>query len=327
MTTTDSLLKYFPLSISAHNGQPFRLRGEGTHFEIIFNHKRHLPVADPHYRDMLIGLGALLETLKVGLGQEKLALSHLKMNLPLDFGIPADSSLVSFEVAPAQTNPDPLSFQLEKRFSFRGKFNEIVSTPEMIPLTENRKLKFLNTLEEKKKVGKIFDRINARFLMSQGYIDELYSWMRFSKSDPNYYKDGLNIESMGLGKIDALGASLVLRPSVFRVLTHLRLIPLLISETSIIESSSAIVAIIGKEGDPVKIGEGFMHGWLKLTSMHLYGAPLSLLMDEPESLNEMRQLFKVAPDEVIYNILRVGPLPKGYEIPTRARLSKQELYG
>jgi hypothetical protein len=232
------------------------------------------------------------------------------------FGLALDNSL---EV-------DVLHEVLAKRFSYRGKFQDRIAVESIITCNKNIKLKLLSDSSQMNIIATIYDNINLKFLGSDGYIKELYSWLRFDRSKNDYLKDGLNTEAMGLNAIDSFGASVVLKPNVFHFLKKLNIVSLLITEKPIIKSSSAIVAIVGTSNSPLEIGRGFMRGWLELTSHQLYGAPLSLLTDDPEAMKEMKSLFEISDKENIYNILRVGPLHKEYQIPARARLNKKEYY-
>lgn len=324
----DILLQLFSLSISAHNVQPFRLNIVADNsYEIWSDVKRLLSIADPHNRDLQIGLGALLETLEIGLSSSKLTISNLKIKDPSTYSHDTNFLLASFNLEKNDSiTTDTLNVELSKRFSYRGKFKIKKEIQSGKHINKSIELKFICTPKEMSLVAVIFDQVNLHFLSIPGYIDELFSWMRFNKSQKNYFKDGLNSESMALNSIDTLGASIVLRPRIFNFLKKINIISFLISEKPIIESSSAIVAIVGKSDSPIEIGRGFMRGWLMLTSMGLYGAPLSLLTDDLDALQKMKLQFKLNDNENIYNILRVGPLAPEYKIPNRARLNKEEYY-
>jgi hypothetical protein len=324
---TDLLLNLFFMSITAHNVQPFKLKNLGkNHFEVWAQACRFLPVADPHFRDLEMGLGALIETFEIGLSASKIRLIDLNLH-----SIPThiNSELVklaSFSlVVDDSLTTDPLAQELNKRFSYRAKFIQSISIEKNETCGKGVSLIFLTSKKDKEDVGIVFDKVNYKFLCLPGYIDELYSWMRFNKNHKRWTYDGLNTESMGLNRVESFGASIVLRPFFFKILKILKLMPHLIVEQPIIESSSAVVAITGPSLSPFEMGRGFMRGWLQLTALNLYGAPLSLLTDDIDSMKAMRVQFKLGKDENIYNILRVGPLPTGYNIPARARLAKEDL--
>jgi len=306
------LLPLMQLSISAHNSQPYKLKQSDNIFEIVGDSSRSLPIADPHGRDYKIGLGALYETFDIGLSSHGLKIRFINDR--------------QFVVEKSSGPLDPLNSVLSTRFSYRGRFDEKTSVPKSLDCGKSTKLLFLSSEADKKEIGSVFDRVNLKFLTLPGYVDELYEWLRFSPTHPRWSLDGLNTESMGLNKVDAFGASRVLRPRMFKFLNLFKVLPMLLSEAPVIRSSSAIVCITCQSNDPLEIGRGFMRGWLVLTSIGLYGAPLSLLTDDAEASAHMRSLFELRPSDVICNILRMGPLSKNFKVPTRCRLSLEDLY-
>jgi hypothetical protein len=130
---------------------------------------------------------------------------------------------------------------------------------------------------------------------------------------------------MALSGVEKWGASIVLKPRVFHFLNQLGLAGTLISEQPKITSAQAVVALCGPRQGHFEAGREFMRGWLVLTQMGLYGAPLSLLTDDRDALARCKKIFAIPEDRQVYNILRVGQLPEGYQSPQSARREKSEL--
>lgn len=314
-------------SISAHNVQPFRLRWiSEERFEVLGDRARLLPAADPHLKDLRMSAGALFETLRLSLTTKAVALSveSLKEN--------PDLSLPFFPVLCLRLSPqpglaaDPLATQLPRRFSYRGAFQGKPATPPPAHLDlDDLRLVFLSDNGKKNDLAKLFDRVNMKFLSLPGYVEELHSWMRFSPAHPRWSRDGLNAESMALSGLETWGASVVMKPGVFSALNSLGLATALVAEGPKIRSASTVVALTGPRRGPFEAGREFLRGWLALTGLDLFGAPLSLLTDDKDALVAVKDLFGVPASSEVYNVLRVGPLPSGYRVPAPARRERAEL--
>lgn len=317
----DKILTFAQLSISAHNSQPFKIAMKDNELLISVDESRLLPIADPREKDLFMSLGALLETISIGLGPERKKISDVKI---------ISNFKVKKVIATAKIIDDPNQHEdmtelLHKRFSYRGKFEKKVSVPKKIIIDDELYIFTFTNDAVLKEMGRLYDNVNFKFLSQKGYIEELSSWLRFSPKGKNWSKDGINTDAMALTPLEAKGASYVLRPKIFSLLSHLKVVKPLISELATIESSSALAIIVSKKADVINRGADFMRAWLKLTEMNLYGAPLSLLTDDDHSLHLIRNRLGLKSKETIVNILRVGPLPPKYKIPERARLSKEEL--
>lgn len=316
----EQILKAAVLSISAHNVQPFRLafRSEDL-LEVYVDEQRLLPIGDPHFKDLRQSLGAFVETLHLALSEHGFDVKAVAIQEKPSSGQP----MAKLELH-AGAAKDSLYSQLAQRFSYRGKFSGKVEISEKIVVGERFSLEFLTETKDLKEISKLFDDVNYRFLILPGYIEELYSWMRFSPSHPRWASDGLNTEAMNLAGVEAWGASVVLKAAVFKFLAKIGLAKALVSEAAQIQSASGLAVILCDSDNDFDKGQAFMRGWLKLTELGLYGAPLSLLTDDKKALEIVAAKISIK-GKYIVNILRVGPLPKNYKKPASARLSWRDL--
>ncbi|MDG0815473.1 hypothetical protein [Bdellovibrio svalbardensis] len=320
MIQKEQILKAASLSISAHNVQPFRLAFPSQELiEIYVDSTRLLPIGDPHFKDLRQSLGAFVETLHIALSVRGFDMEAVEIHEK-----PSDRQPIAKLKLQSSASVDSLHSQLSERFSYRGKFAQKASISQKVVTGERFTLEFLTDTQDIKDIAKLFDDVNYQFLTLPGYIEELYSWMRFSPSHPRWATDGLNTESMSLAGVEAWGASVVLKAAVFKFLAKLGLAKALVSEAGQIQSASGLAVILSDSDKDFDKGRAFMRGWLTLTQQGLYGAPLSLLTDDKKALEVVAGKLATK-GKYIVNVLRVGPLPKGYKRPASARLSWQQL--
>jgi hypothetical protein len=307
-------------SISAHNSQAFQVRRKDQTFQIWCDPQRFLPVADPHHKDLKMSLGALWETAEILLGQEGQCLKLKKINWDED-SLKGLKPAAEFEIEKTAQASMLFSF-LASRWSFRGPFKERKAAP--ISLTQNSQYRCIENPDQIKKIAARYDDVNLKFLRKAGYIEELYSWMRWSPSDPKFFEDGLNTEAMALSSIESLGGRWIMKPKIFRALDSLGLSKMLVSEAPKIQSSSFLFVILAPQASNYEEqGRIFLRGWLELTREAFFGNPLSLLTDDADAVGELREMLSLKEDQVIVNILRAGPLPIGIQMPRPARKSMQ----
>mgnify|MGYP003693706293 CR=1 FL=1 len=102
---------------------------------------------------------------------------------------------------------DPLSRWVEQRRAWRGRF----------AATERRAILFLEGMADQDlrvltdpaaivTLARAYDAANVHFLSRAAYLAELYRWMRFAPSHPDWDRDGLNAACMTLGAIEARAA-------------------------------------------------------------------------------------------------------------------------
>jgi hypothetical protein len=284
------LLDSTRFAVSAHNSQPFRFRFEGSRILVFVASDSHLPAADPTEKDLRMSLGALFETWDISLSAQNFQISLLQ--------------------GPTE----------------RAKDNETYAIFDVQQQLVKFGFRIVQDSKDKQLTAQLYNKVNLKFLLKKGYVEELYSWMRFSKKDDRWSKDGLNSESLALSLIESAGASVVLKPKVFRFLNKLNMAGVLVDEADKITSAPFLVAIPApKDTSDFEKGRLFLRFWLKLTDLGLFGAPLSLLTDSEEAVETLKPVFGLSSSEDFVNILRVGRLPKNYSRYEPARLSTEEL--
>jgi hypothetical protein len=267
------ILKLAQYSVTAHNSQPFQIEVLPTEVKIYARRERFLPVADPHAKDLRMALGALFETLNIGLSERNLCL-EVELLLIGKLVMASDKPLAIFTFRPRSEGPDVLALELPKRFSFRGIFpknTDVADFDKKFHAVQQgmQKVGLIPIFDEKRKeqLKNAFKEINLRFLTKPGYIEELYSWMRFSTKNPKWLKDGLNAESIALSSVETWGAQYLLRPKIFRFLHKYGLAGALVDESPKIMSAPFLVVIpVAETASDFDKGRAFMRAWLQLTN-------------------------------------------------------------
>lgn len=319
-----SFIEWMALAPSAHNSQPFQVASNGADFVVKINHRGLLPKADPSGKELHVGLGCLIAVWEICL--HSLNQKIIQFRWQQDGATRADQVVARFQVAAieigkavgvGQQESQKLKDRLENRFSYRAGFgqNEIdlfVAARDSLAI-KSANSHLIRDEEVFDWVSSHYDRINCTSLMSPGYIEELYRWMRFSQSHPRWAFDGLNEEAIGLKPMEAIGASLLLNPKVFRRLVKWGFFSKIFSERSkIFQSVGLWVITIGEGANWIEKGKMFLTEWLVLQDWNLVGAPLSILLDDPAIQEELKNKLKIPKGREIVNILRVGPAPTGY---------------
>ena len=303
---------YFYRAPSAHNTQPWILRYEDDVIFLHFDQERTLPAGDPTNRDLFLSLGAFVETvLIVG--------AHFGQGLEFISGLDPDRCSVG---------------------SFR-RSTQIYSTPFTIEDIQNRQTSRLvykeggldsQILEELRPQIRPFEIHGVKskplidlFRISDDYIyhkipvlKELRRWIRLSKKDPRYFKDGLNAECLGLDGLQAFLFDGILKSLESGFGQRLKADLLLTNSTyNIMEGNCDVLLLIGPSGgNPVALegGRQLQKIWLSLSQKGYFTHPISQIIDCPKTYDLLQGRIHLEKSRQIFSIFRVGRSEK----PTRS---------
>lgn len=307
--TLESLVREAARAPSVHNVQPARWRIEPGGDVVLFRAlDRALPVADPTGHDVDVSLGAAFEGMAI-------AMSRLGLTL----GAPVPEHRAEAEgcapVARARIASgaveDPLAPYVDRRRTYRGRFTrrgarELSSARAV----ERDDVHVIDDALDIRLASRTHDAATWRFESRPDYHAELWSWLRLSRRDPRYHRDGLNADCLALSAPERVAAQVLLRPSVFRALGRLRLARHLVSEATQVRSAIALVLLMPRRTVPAfDVGRRFYRLWLEITAAGLYGAPMSAIADDPAARSQFDSL--VPSDRRLANVLRVGHAPEG----------------
>ena len=305
----EALVREAARAPSVHNVQPARWRFEPGGDVVLFRAlDRTLPVADPTGHDVDASLGAAFEGMTI-------ALSRLGLILRAPIPEPRAEAEGCAPVVRARISSggvkDPLSPYVDQRRTYRGRFTrrgarELTAARSV----ERDDVHVIDDALDIRLTSRTHDAATWRFESRGAYHAELWSWLRLSRHDPRYHRDGLNADCLALSPGERMAAQVLLRPFVFSVLGRLRLARHLVSEAAQVRSAIALVLFMPKRTDAAfDVGRRFYRLWLELTAAGLYGAPMSATADDPAARSQYDAL--IPSDRRLANVLRVGHAPEG----------------
>jgi nitroreductase len=307
------------LAPSVHNTQPTRWHLEpGGDVTLIADVSRRLQVGDPAGRDLRVSLGAALEATAIALSARGLAWQ----TAPLTERAEASGSLH------VGATTDPLHAAIPRRFTWRRLFAPATrqqaqsldgwaATRDDITLIGHHGLAAISEFNEHASLG---------FFRNASYRAELLSWMRLSTNDPYFGRDGLSAPALGMSRLEALGAGIVLRDPWFGLLDRVGLAPSLISEHARTLTATAVLLFHRPQGEnPIDTGRALYRRLLEITALGLSTWPMAVLADDPDTAVQLKRRHGIPDGHRLINAWRTGIVPSGAATPRRERLPAEAL--
>lgn len=294
---------------SVHNVQPARWRFEADGGVSLFRAlDRALPVADPGRRDVAMSLGAAFEGMAIALSR-----MGLRLGAPVaEHDASADGCAPEVRARITHGGElDPLAPYVGQRRSHRGRFAP-ARPGDRATLTAlaAEDAHVVITTDEIRAIAPLHDAATWTFESRAAYHAELWSWLRLSRSDPRYGRDGLNAECLALSPLERNAARLLLRPASFALLSRLGVARKLITESPQVRSASAVVLFTPRATDaPFEVGRRFYRLWLTITAAGMCAVPMSASADDPGVRGILAACHGVPADRRLTNVLRVGRAP------------------
>ncbi|WP_292051116.1 MULTISPECIES: hypothetical protein [unclassified Brevundimonas] len=306
------------LSPNVHNIQPtlWRLVDAQT-IALVQSPVRSLPVGDPTRRDAQASHGAAAEGMVIAASARGIALS-------VATAAPGEVARMTVTGACA---PDPLVPFLTRRRTYRGAFDKALEASALKALEtwSHPDTRLITDDAHIRQIALLTDQATLRAFRNRPYRQELASWMRLTKADRNWSRDGLNAQAMGMSAPLAVAAGVVLSHPVFEIFDRLQLAGMLTAEAGVTRSASALVAFVqDRDADPFQTGRDWHRLWLELTARGLSAAPLTILGDDAQAAAEMGHRLNLAPHQRLVTVLRAG-MVDAVKLPSPARLPVDEL--
>ena len=321
----EELLAEARLAPSVHNIQPTRWRLIGGDTLLLLEDiARRLPAADPAGHDVRLSHGAAVEGLSLAFGRRGLRIGEIE---PLIDETASDNlQPVARITVAAGGEPDTLVDFVSARASWRGGFraSDLAGEAALDGLAaSSTDLLLVCEASAVTETARLADEAAFHFLCDDAHRAELLHWMRLSRSDPAYQRDGLSAEAMAMPGVVALGTRLVLGP-LFPPLRRLGLAATLASERSKFVNSAVALFHRPEDEDPLVTGRAFYRAWLAMTAQGLTACPVSVLADWPASNRQLIARHGVPRGRRLVNVFRLG-LTARASPSVRARLPVTEL--
>lgn len=299
--TFRALVAAAALSPSVHNTQPtrWRLTSDGR-VEVLEDESRRLPIGDPEGRDLNVSHGAAVEGFCLAAGLR---------------GLTAVAGQRGGGVAELTVNPgsvpDPLAPFLTQRRTYRGAFEQgEAARAALTRLTPDDDFTVVEAPDSVGALAALYDIASLRWFRDKPYRAELVSWMRLSRRHPMWAFDGLNADAMEMSGIEAAGAGIVLRPTVFEALDRIGLAHAFVAEATVVRSASVIALFHRPASEaPFDTGRRFHRVWLGFTRAGLSASPMAVLADDPEVRQRVQADFGIGSDRRLITAFRLGVAP------------------
>jgi nitroreductase len=293
------LERWFYRAPSAHNTQPWLLTYERDRIVLGFDPGRHLAAGDPTRRDLLLGLGAFVETVLITCAAE---------DIPVRFA-PSEDNVGEFVLSDrAYETPFALD-DINRRRTSRLRY-EPGRVPADVLAAARRHLGPAERLHEleAREVWPLFAIADRHMYESEATIRELRRWLRLSKRHPEYHRDGLTYECLDLSVVEARALALLLRPAVYRLVTTTRLHRALTAASKRLLDVDGSVLVLERDS-PSEIldsGRSLMRVWLELSAAGFYTHPLSQIIDHAVTERELTHILGLSEQQRVLSIFRVG---------------------
>ena len=306
------------LSSNVHNIQPTLWRlVDATTIAMLTHPERTLPWGDPSGRDVTTSLGAAFEGMVIAASKHGIKLSRV-----------ATETEAARLVVDGQCAPDPLAAVLTKRRTYRGRFDarrKDEGREKAQSLASRADVRLITRGNDIAAIADLADTATMRFYRDRAYRQELTSWMRLTKLDPNYARDGLNARAMEMSAPLAIAAGMVMQYPTFEILDKLQLAASLTAEAGVTKTASALVAFVqDRDADPFQTGRDWHRLWLEMTALGLAASPLTILGDDEQAATEMSQRLNLTPHQRVVTVLRAG-MVDARKLPPPARLPLDEV--
>jgi len=305
------LIHYATLAPSGHNTQPWLFSLKDDTIEIRPDYKRRLPIVDPDDHALFISLGCALENLIIAANQFGYS-EDIKYDLS-----EAKSEAIKVVLTKSNVAKENLLFDaLNKRQSTRNKYDgEPLPESDILSLKEVTKqegviFKIFITDNEIEPLIKFVKEGNIFQFKNKEFVNELVSWIRFSKSDAEKKRDGIRSAVIGAPSIPNWFGKLIMKFDSGEKEAK--------KCEDAIRNSSGLVLFISEDNSKqnwVNIGRSFERFALKATQLGLKHAHLNMPCEEFEVRKKLQKYLGLPKEQQPLLLLRIGysdPLPKSF---------------
>ena len=295
---------YFYRAPSAHNTQPWALTYGQETIELGFDEKRALPDGDPTNRDLLLSLGAFVETVLI-------VASHFKQDLEFIADIDlAKHHIGSFKKS-IQSYKTPFTLgDVEKRQTSRLIYKKDRIDPKAVEALRVQSNGLDIHILESTSLIDLFKESDYYVFHHIPVLKELRQWLRLSKSDPRYVKDGLNAECLNLDGVQSFIFNWILKSLEFGYGQRLKLDQLLtMSSLDVLKNRCDVMVLTGKnngEASVLEAGRSLQRIWLDLARKGYFTHPLSQIIDCPKTYAMLASRMALKDKDQIFSVFRVG---------------------
>ncbi len=309
---------------SAHNTQPWALRWLGDSLEIAPRADRSLPAIDPEGVETLHALGACLENVSLTLG-------HL--GFVARYEVDLRGGVVVRWTPSEGPRPDPSLYRMIpiRRTSRLPYGREPIGADDLAAISAAVappcSLAILERPDDVMAVRRLVAEATVEQLRERAVSAELYEWVRFSRRDRRWFRDGLNAACLGWSRAEAAVLRVLLSPRALR-LGGSPLARFLGGDLAKNAPEAPALALLIVDGDSaarrIEAGRSLQRAWLTAASRGLATHPISAAVDQPGTRPAVLARFGVPEGWSHVNLFRLGISGESARSP---RLPVDEILG
>jgi len=276
------MIRYATLAANGHNTQPWKFAVREDGIEIYPDTSRRLPVVDPDDRELWISLGCALENL---------LLAARAAGYAPTVAYPDAADVIRVQLTPDAPQVSPLFDAIPLRQTTRSIYDgrpvpaADLETVQALPLEPGVALRFLTASPEMETALEYVNEGNLRQYADRAFVEELITWLRFSKKEALATLDGLYSRCSG-------------NPTVPRWLGRMFVAGTKPQQQADADAeklrSSAGAVVVATEADDkaawVRAGQVYERLTLQMTALNLKSA----LLNQPIEVAELRGQFQSA---------------------------------
>jgi hypothetical protein len=289
---------------SAHNTQPWLLTYGPDRIQLAYDPARALPAGDPTQRDLLLSLGAFVETVLI-------VAADVGTSLEFEPAPEVEPQRVgAFVQAPEPYETSLTRDDVARRQTSRLAYVPIRVSPDELADARDHVAEGaeLHELEARDLVD-LVEEADRHLYESDDVAAELRAWLRLTPRHPRYAVDGLSYNCLDLSRLQATAVSLLLRrrvlPAVRKVGLHRSFSD---STTKLLEHEGSAFVLVADAGSAQQVlghGRSLCRVWLALGRHGLHTHPLSQIIDCPATEHELASRVG-APGRRVLSVFRVG---------------------
>lgn len=317
---------------SPHNVQPWRVKIlDDFRAELFIDSTRTLPKEDVTGSFIISTMGIFIEAIDILARRENLKIEYELTHEP-EFYAPAilevsAQYLIEFAkltLKPIDANDFCDNLYDEKLFSSR-RTSRLHLKKESVPDEAFRDLSEIAVEFNQNYAqiidGKVIERIlaqntNALFedLNSPGYHDEIVEWFRYSKSESETKRDGLDYRAMNTSRVmfwmTARMSWMMKTPVLKRILAQTYR-----AQTGEVPTLGVISGAFWKPHDAINAGRFLMRFWLETARHNVYMHPFGNLVTNEKAIKFVTEETKIKDIWLVFKIGFSDEPPQSYRLP------------
>jgi len=307
---------------SGHNTQPWKFEIGENQVIIKPNFERRLKVVDADDHALFISLGCALENLILSAKAQhfspKVNFNFLNSKNDIIVDLPKSSDvrkdiLYEFIQSRQSTRTPYDSNPIDKSLLDQMAEEVINEQVDMIFITDKDKIKELEPF--------IIEGSNLQFY-NKDFINELISWIRFSKKEVENKRDGIWSASMGMPTVGRFMGNIVMKKFISAKSEARRW-------RKLIAKSAGFALFIVKSNSKenwIRLGQSFQRFGLKATQLNIKHAHVNMPCEEASVQKKLIQHFKLENGKHPLLLVRFGyaeAMPYSYRLPLEEVLTKK----